>query len=62
MGVILGYRKTQPKYHSTTCCCCLSPDFSAKEQVLAIVATKGKGPRARSLLPQWVELRAATGC
>jgi hypothetical protein len=51
VGVILGYRETQPKYHSITCCCCLSPDFLAEEQVLAIVATKGKGPRARFLLP-----------
>lgn len=39
----------------------LSPDLLAEEQVLAIAATEGKDPRAKSPLPQWAELRAATG-
>lgn len=56
MAVILGYRETQPQHYMLL----LSPaNFLAEEQVLSIAATKGPG--ARSLLPQWVELRAATG-
>lgn len=50
--VILGYRETQPKFHSTACRCRLSPDLLAEEQGLATTATKGKDPGARSVLPQ----------